>query len=187
MKLQGRLFIEKAIERGMNLKEILQDKRPAIVKKWFETVLDTYHEDARGPMRRQAAQFTNPVGFNISQGTEGLFDALLQGMLPDTVSTFLDSIIRIRAIQDFSPSQALAFIFQLKKIIRAELGKDQIQDRRIAEELTAFDAVIDELALFAFDIYMKCRESIYDIKAKEARNMTFRLLQKAQLITGQQE
>ena len=34
---------------------------------------------------------------------------------------------------------------------------------------------------------MKCREKIYDIKANEARSMTFRLLQKAQLIVENQE
>jgi len=31
-------------------------------------------------------------------------------------------------------------------------------------------------------VYMKCREKIYEIKANEARNMTFRLLQQAKLI-----
>jgi hypothetical protein len=39
-------------------------------------------------------------------------------MLPDTVSTFLDGIVRIRAVQNFAPSEAVAFIFHLKKVIR---------------------------------------------------------------------
>jgi hypothetical protein len=34
---------------------------------------------------------------------------------------------------------------------------------------------------------MRCREKIYDLKAQEARNMTFRLLQKAQLLDKEQE
>jgi hypothetical protein len=34
--------------------------------------------------------------------------------------------------------------------------------------------------LYAFDLYMGCREKIYDLKAQESRNMTFRLLQKVQ-------
>ncbi len=171
----------------MNLKEILKEKKSAIVKSWFESVLGTYQEESRGPLRRKDAQFTNPVGFNLGQGMEGLFDALLQGMMPNEVSTHLDTMIRIRAIQDFTPSQAVAFIFQLKEIVRDELGRELLQDIRIIEELRALDAAIDDLALYAFDLYMRCREKIYDLKAQESRNATFRLLQKAKLITKDQE
>jgi hypothetical protein len=57
----------------------------------------------------------------------------------------------------------------------------------MAEELAAFDAAIDDLALFSFDIYMKCREKIYELKANEARSMTFRLLQQAKLIVDDQD
>jgi hypothetical protein len=34
---------------------------------------------------------------------------------------------------------------------------------------------------------MKCREKIYELKANEARNMTFRLLQQAKLIVDDQD
>lgn len=171
----------------MNLKEHLIEKQPAILKKWFEAIADTYAKDTAGFLKKQKAQFTNPVGYTLAEGTEKLFEALLQGLLPDTVSKFLDSIIRIRAIQEFSPSEALSFIFQLKKIIRQELGSEVLQQQGIAEELTAFDSAVDDLALFSFDIYLKCREKIYDIKANEARRMTFRLLQQARLIVDNQD
>jgi hypothetical protein len=54
-------------------------------------------------------------------------------------------------------------------------------------ELAKIDSVIDDLALFAFDLYMRCREKIYDLKAQEARDMTFRLLQKAQAMADNEE
>jgi hypothetical protein len=171
----------------MELKEILKEKRSAIVKRWFETVLETYHEESRGSMRRENAPFANPVGHNLSQGLEGLFDALLKGMMPNEVSTHLDAMVRIRAIQDFTPSQAVAFIFQLKGIVRNELGQELLRDARVLEELRPLDAAIDDLALYAFDLYMRCREKIYDLKAKESRNATFRLLQKAGLVSEDQE
>jgi len=138
-------------------------------------------------MRRTQAQFTNPVGFNFREGLEGLFDAVLQGMLPDTVTGFLDAIVRLRAVQDFSPSQSLSFIFELKKILRAAAGAELSGDPETADELVRLDGVIDDLALFAFDLHMECREKIYALKAQEARDMTFRLLQKAQLIAEHQE
>jgi hypothetical protein len=168
----------------MKLNDILQEKKPSIVKRWFDAVLESYPEGARGPFGRREAQFTNPVGFTLAEGIEGLFDALLKGMIPDTVSAFLDGMIRIRAVQDFTPSQAVAFIFRVKTIVREELGDAVVSDRGMAAQLSTLDSTIDDLALFAFDIYMKCREKIYDIKAQEARNMTFRLLQQANLIAG---
>lgn len=170
----------------MSLRDLLHENRSAIVSQWFETVVGTYHEETRGSLRKQNAPFANPVGFNTAQGLEGLFDGLLKGMLPSETSRFLDGIVRIRAVQEFAPSEALRFIVQLKDVVRKVLA-EALRDPAIAGELAEFDSAIDDLALFAFDLYMQCREKIYDIKAKEARNMTFRLLQKAQLITENQE
>ena len=42
---------------------------------------------------------------------------------------------------------------------------------------------IDDLALLAFDIYMKCREKLYDIRANEAKNQVSRLLQRAGMLS----
>jgi hypothetical protein len=171
----------------MSLRNILQEKKPAIVKQWFEALVETYPEGTRSSLRKQDAQFANPVGYHYAEGVEALFDALLGGMLPDTVSTFLDSMIRIRAVQNFTPAQAVRFIFQLKQIVRAALGSELLQDRKLSEELVTLESAVDDLALFAFDLYMHCREGIYDIKAKEAGRATFRLLQQAKIITGFQE
>jgi hypothetical protein len=171
----------------MNLKHLLTEKKSAILKKWFDAIADTYPEDTAGFLKNKKARFQNPVGYNIAEGIAGLFDSLLQGMIPDTVSAFLDTIIRIRAIQDFQPSEALSFVFQLKKVVRQELGGEILKSRELADELAAFESTIDDLALFSFDLYMKCREKIYELKANEARNMTFRLLQKARLIDEHQD
>jgi hypothetical protein len=171
----------------MNLKKQLVEKKAAILKKWFNAVAETYPDNTAGFLKKQKAQFTNPVGYTLAEGLDGLYESLLQGMIPDTVSTFLDGIVRIRAVQEFTPSEAVAFIFHLKKIVRQELGSEFTQQQRIIEELAAFDSAIDDLALFSFDIYMKCREKIYELKANEARNMTFRLLQQAKLIADNDE
>jgi hypothetical protein len=173
--------------RIMDLKQYLTEHKSAIQKKWFDDIAGTYPNETSNFLKKQKAQFTNPVGYTLSEGLEHLFDALLQGMLPDTVTRFLDSIVRIRAIQEFTPSEAVSFIFQLKKVIRQELGAEILQQPGIAGELSAFESTIDDLALFAFDLYVKCREKIYELKANEARNMTFRLLQQARLIVDNQD
>jgi hypothetical protein len=171
----------------MSLKIHLLEKKPSILKKWFDAVADTYPENTSGFLKKQKAQFTNPVGYTLAEGLDGLFEALLRGIIPETVKTALDGIIRIRAIQEFSPSEAVAFIFRLKKITRQELGAEVLILPGMTDELAAFDSAIDDLALFAFDIYMKCREKIYELKAKEATNMTFRLLQQARIIVDGQD
>jgi hypothetical protein len=170
-----------------DFKNQLMAKKPAILRKWFDAVADTYPDNTATFLKKKKAQFTNPVGYTLAEGLEGLFEALLKGVITDTVSTFLDSIVRIRAIQEFTPSEAVAFVFQLKKIIRQELGNEIVQQQRLNEELAAFDSSIDDLALYSFDIYIKCREKIYELKANEARNMTFRLLQQAKLIVDNQD
>ena len=63
----------------------------------------------------------------------------------------------------------------------------EIKKKQMSDELRLFEERIDELALLSFDIYMKCRERIYEIKADEARRMVFRLLQKANLVCEIQE
>jgi hypothetical protein len=169
----------------MSLEDLLFQKRSSILSKWFEHILDTYPQDTAVFLRSQKSQFGNPVGHTIHDGLEGIFDDLIKVKAGETgdVDRFLDNIIRIRAVQDFSPSQALSFIFQLKRVIREEVGSDAAQ-KNLAEDLSAFEDRIDTLMLLSFDIFMKCREKLYDLKANEVRNMTFRMLERVNRMAG---
>jgi hypothetical protein len=168
----------------MKLKNALKKKKSAITKKWFDMVVDTYPIDTARFIKKQKDPFANPVGSTTLQGLTAIFEELLNGNMDnETITSFLDPIIRIRAIQDFSPSQAVGFTFALKKIIR-EIAKDEglSGDKSVAEELSAFDMRIDELSLTAFDIYMGCREKLYEIKANEMRDRTFSAFERAGLV-----
>ncbi|WP_309446485.1 RsbRD N-terminal domain-containing protein [Desulfosporosinus nitroreducens] len=94
----------------------------------------------------------------------------------------MDDIIRVRAIQDFTPAQALNFVFFLKRVIREELEKE-IKQNKLYDELLEFESEIDELALYTFNIYVKCREQLYQLKTDELKRMTFSLLKKANLMS----
>jgi len=169
-----------------SLKNILSEKKPDILRQWIDHILDTYPAETAKFLREKKNKFTNPVAHSVSEGAEGIFESLLEGIDQNKISVFLDNIIRIRAIQEFTPSQAIAFVFALKKIIRDELAKE-IRESGLSDEMTQLDQDIDSLGLLAFDIFMRCREKLYDIKANEMRHMTFRLLQKANLICEQPE
>jgi hypothetical protein len=170
----------------MSLKDILSEKKDSILEKWFHLVLESYPAETAKFLKNQKNRFANPVGQTIHEGLQGIFEELLADGEKEKVSVFLDNIIRIRAVQDFTPSQAVSFIFLLKGVIREEM-RETPPGCAVAEDLSAFESRIDSFGLLAFDIFMQCREKLYDIKAKELRNMTYRLLKSANLITELEE
>lgn len=170
----------------MNLRRLLEEKKSSIVKKWVHAIFENYPADSSDFFINQKDRFLNPVGHAMSEGMQDVFDEFLQNPDSEKIFPILNDIIKIKAVQNFSPSKALSFLFLLKKVIREE-ADSEIRKRQLSDELTEFEAQIDKLILLSFDIYMKCRERIYEIKADEVRRMTFRLLQKANLICEIQE
>jgi hypothetical protein len=64
----------------------------------------------------------------------------------------------------------LSFAFLLKKAIREILGKE-IRTNQDYDELMEFESKIDRLALQAFDIYMNCREKLFEIKLSQKQGL----------------
>jgi hypothetical protein len=169
---------------GHRLKGIIEKEKSEIIKKWFEATLQTYAPDTARFYKGQKDQFANPVGNITAKGVEFLLDQLLNDFESDAVKTYLDPIIRIRAVQNFSPSQATAFILSLKKVLRDCLS-DQLQDAAMVTELLAFESKIDQLCLMAFDIYMACKEKIYQISANDMRSQALKAFKRAGLIADE--
>jgi hypothetical protein len=164
-----------------SLNELLSEKKQAILEKWFDSVLETYPHDSAKFLKRQKDQFANPVGSTIYRGMGSLLDLIVNSADTDNIIKSLDEIIRIRAIQDFTPSHALAFVVELKRVVREEI-KGETCASQLIDELPEFDRRVDGLLLLSFDIYMKCREKIYELKANELRNMTLKLVERANRI-----
>lgn len=176
----------------MRLCEILPEKKPAVLEKWFESIIESYPAETARFLKTQKDRFANPVAHAIIEGMEGILDEVVEflkeGKKADSerISCFLDSIIRVRAVQDFMPSAAVWFIFALKRVVRNELAREIREFPELGPELERFDSSVDELALISFDIYMKCREQLFEIKAEESRKSVFRLLQQAKIIIGEE-
>lgn len=162
----------------MNLYSLLSEKKPALLNRWYDAILDTYPSETARFLKGQKNPFMNPVGSITFQGIENLFECLVQDKKDDKVSLFLDNIIRIRAVQDFTPSKCIRFILFLKEVIREDL-KTEIAANRLHDELLEIESRIDEMSLLAFDIYMKCREKLNQLKVSELQSWTYRRLQKA--------
>ena len=170
----------------MTLKNLLLQKKASILERWFDLILETYPAGASKSLKREKDRFVNPVGQTISREIRALYDGLIQGISTDQLPSSLNNIIRIRSVQDFSPSQAIGFIFLLKKAIR-EVLESGIQEKQVLEEWLEFQSRIDQLTLLAFDIYMECREKICEIRVNEAkadREMALRLVERMNVMKG---
>jgi len=159
----------------MVLENMLSQKRVAVLERWLQLILETYPAGTSRFLKQEKDRFVNPVGYTISQGIEVLYEGLLQGMNSNKLIDCLDNIIRIRSVQDFPPSQVIAFIFLLKKAIRDELASE-IRRNRVLVDLLEFESKIDKLALLALDIYTKCRQKVYEIRINEVKTERERVL-----------
>jgi RsbRD-like negative regulator of sigma factor len=164
----------------MGLKDLLEKKQPSIVKKWFEFVIDTYAPDAAIFFKNQSDGFLNPVGGTTRSILDTLYETLLKKADTDKITVTMEPLIKIRAVQNFSPSQAVGFLFVLKTLIRKELKKEL---KKIdPEELVSMDARIDSLALIGFDVFVQCREKIYNLKTNTERSKIYTAFARAGLI-----
>ena len=161
---------------------LLEQRKTAILKKWFALAIETYPSDTAKFLKSQKDPFANPVGRTIYRGLETLMDELLKEMDYEKLVSSLDPIIRIRAVQNFSPSQAIGFIFFLKNVIRESLHKE-IVEKEIFNELMLFESKIDEIVLIAFNLYIQCKEKVYELKANELKNRTLKAFERAGIVS----
>jgi len=150
------------------LKNLLQEKKAAIVDRWLDAILASYPPETCAFFKQTKGRFSNPVGHALRVGTRAVFESLLRGERPDRACRHLEDIIKMRAIQEFSPSRAISFVFLLKEAVRGEL-REEAEEGRLSAELMEFDADVDQMALFAFDIYAGCRERVYQLRVNEAK------------------
>ena len=147
--------------------ELLLKNKSSIVRKWIKLILDSYSIESSKFFDREKNQFSNPVGSTISTNAESIFDEICGGRDFEKITLLLTDFIKIRAIQDFTPSEAVGFVFLLKEVIREELSKELNQEK-MSDEMVKLEFVIDKTALIAFDLYMQSREKVFQIRMSEA-------------------
>ena len=164
----------------MKLENLLAEKRSAIIKKWRDAIIETYPDETQRFIRKEKDRFSNPVGLIIEKEIETLYDEVTGTGDSKRIASCLDNIIRVRAVQDFIPSQAIAFVPQLKNLVREEVKEKGLENGQ-ARDLEVFENRIDDMVLQAFDIYSQCREKLYEIRVNEVRNQVGKLLERANL------
>ena len=161
----------------VTLGEALKARKDAVFQRWLADALASYSKEAAKTFGRKKDPFENPVGTSLRAATRAIIEVLLGETDAETMQPHLEQIVKIRAVQEFTASQAVGFIFRLKEAIRAELAKEA-RDPRLAAQWVELEGQIDRIGLAAFDIFVRCREQIGDLRVNEVKRRVSWILEK---------
>lgn len=163
---------------------VLPDSRrlhEEIERCWARLLLATYPEEGAAFFGGQADPFRNPVGDVMSQGL-GVLTRLLAAPEGEesraAAREALAPMLRVRAVQEFTPSEAVGFVFLAKRAVR-----QAAEARGVAlgpEQLGAIDRLVDGYGLLAFDLYEESRRRLERARHREQQRRTARLVALAQ-------
>ncbi|SDU31929.1 RsbRD N-terminal domain-containing protein [Desulfobacula phenolica] len=157
----------------MHLKQILEKNKKSFTEKWFQATIDTYPAQSAKFLGKDSNRFDNPVGAVTHETIEDVINLIIGDFNQETLEKALDPIIRIRAVQSFSASEAVSFVFALKQIGETILDNSLIRE---------FDKLVDQIALASFNKLMKCKEEVFLLKATESKRRIHRAFERAGLV-----
>ncbi len=152
----------------MQIRDFLTGRRQEILSRWCDLIISSYPEQTALFLKKERDRFANPVGAAIAAMAVSVLDNLSVETGPDSLPSAVDDFIKIRAVQDYPPSEAVKFILLLKQAVMDSIpdpGTDPVT-YKVYREL---DSMIDEAALQVFDKYMQCREKLNEIRIHEIK------------------
>ncbi len=168
---------------SQSLQDFMGQNATALKKLWYESVLATYPSETAQLLRSKKDQFSNPVGYTLKTMIEEVVEGLSAGAKVQELAAAFYPLIRIKAVQGFSPSEAVSSVLKLKHSVR-ELLADSASSKSGFHVLEELDPVIDELLCSCFDLYVDCRQKLSEIKEDELKRNCYMLLKKADLVEG---
>jgi hypothetical protein len=148
---------------------ICRAERERILEEWRIAVFATYPLDAGGFVRTREDRFGNPAGHAVREALAGMYDAVSGNPVSEgDLRLSLEMFIKLRAVQDFTPVQALGVIYLLKPLWRKRLLPACLREGMLDAFLDA-ESRLDSAALIAFDIYTASRIRIFEERIGEIR------------------
>ncbi len=151
----------------MDLNGALNSFREKIVNRWVEYTLSTYKSSEF--FLKEDNRFANPVGGITRLALNKLFDLLVNKADSKEFAAPIGEIMRLRSVQQFTASQAVAPINAVKHIVR-EVLTEKKESSILVNDLYDFEFAVDLAMLAAFDIYMQCREQLYKVRIQEIKS-----------------
>lgn len=134
----------------------------SIVDDWFRKAITIYPEVTRFSMTGSGDRFQEPTAVTLRDSLTTLIGELAGDMDPAPIRSALDAVIRLRAVQDCSPDDAVRFTGQLRESIRAHRAEGIFPD---------LDGRISCLSETARDVYARCRQDVARVRLGEARRL----------------
>ncbi|MGD8439791.1 MAG: RsbRD N-terminal domain-containing protein [Holophagae bacterium] len=151
---------------------VSQEQRAEMIGRWYDRIVDRYPAETSRFLREQRDPFANPVGAGLREEVAPIVDGMCSGVDVAELEPALDRIIRVRAVQDMTPSEAVGFVLDLKDVYESVVLGASDDDRQ------DFGRRIDGLLLAAFNVYSRCRQQVYDIRVKEIRNRSLKVMER---------
>jgi len=145
---------------GHSVRSVLAKSEKEILAEWIRLQLATTTLRAdlmkEGELREQSRELLSLLRPALEGGK-------LEGVESSDwapVKEFLTSMSRSRAQQGFSPTETATFVLSLKQPLFDRLRTEISDPQALAAELWITTQVLDRLALFTTEIYLKTRESV---------------------------
>ncbi len=161
----------------MTVRDVLRQRRDEIVGQWFDEVMGTY-PDGGERFRTDRDAFRNPVGTTVRRELPVLFDGVLGDADAASTAAALEALVRLRSVQGFAPSEAIGFVFSLKRLLREAADRDAAD----AVEAADIERRIETLGLEAFDLFVGWREKLFELRVREAKAHVHTLLRRAGML-----
>ena len=163
---------------GHTLRKIIAEFQKELLTDWLQAQLGatTLRSDLmkESELREQSREL-----LALLQAATGSGDiAQIDGSDWRSVRDFLARVSRSRAQQGFSPSETATFVLSLKQSLftrlRAELSKDA---QALADEIWVTTDLLDKLALFTVETYVKSREELIQRQQREMMELSTPVVQ----------
>ena len=152
---------------GQTVRNVLAKYEKEVLAEWLRLQLSstTLRADLmkEAELREQSRELLNLLRSALEGGR---FESL-EGSDWAPVKEFLSGVSRTRAQQGFSPSETATFVLSLKQPLFERLRNESGDAHTIADELWVASAVLDRLALYTTEIFLKARESVIQRQQRE--------------------
>lgn len=148
----------------MLVQELLIEDKGEILDAWVDRVLSTYPDDGSRIFKKEQNPFANPVGHAVKSSLWEVYALLFEREELKNLIPALTQLVKIRAVQEFLPSQAVSMPYKLKEVVKDFYRKRKLDDH---EGWLLFEEKADTLAYTLFDLYMASREQLHKTRLEE--------------------
>jgi len=159
---------------------LCRTEQEQILAKWNAAVFATYPLDTTGFARTREDRFRNPGGYAVRLALEETYKAVSgqlssEKLLRDSLAMF----VKLRAVQNFTPVQAMGVMYLLKPLLRERILPACLQHGLLDAYLEA-ESRLDTAALLACDMYVASKIQVFEERIGEVKRQHAQIVRWAQ-------